>query len=72
MDVKVKEYRSQGAFQGDAQRMARDGWTVQSVTDRPQRAGCLRILLTGGIALVWKPPSRVMVTYQREERDREL
>lgn len=70
MEIKVREYRSQGAFQRDAARAAGDGWTVQSVTDRPQRAGCLRILLTGGVALVWKPPSRVMVTYQREQPER--
>ena len=68
METKVREYGSQGAFQRDAGRMGRDGWAVQSVTDRPQRAGCLRILLTGGIALVWKPPSRVMVTYHRDGR----
>ena len=54
MEIKVKEYGTQGAFQRDARRMAEDGWIVQSVTDRPQRVGCLRMLSTGFLALLWK------------------
>ena len=65
-ETKVKEYQSQGAFQRDADRMAKDGWAVQTVSDRPQRVGCLRILSTGFLALLWKPPSHVLVTYHRD------
>lgn len=66
MQVKTRQYKGHGAFERDANKLGKDGWSVKSVTDQPQRSGFMRILLTGGLALIWKPPSRILVTYERE------
>ena len=62
----VKEYDDRKAFDKAAQKLARDGWLVVSVTERTQRSGCMRILMLGGIgALVFKPKPTLVVTYSR-------
>jgi len=65
MATKVKVYRTRGAFERDAERMAKQGWSVISASDKQQSAGCLRLLMIGPLALFVKPKSKVMVTYQR-------
>lgn len=60
----VKEYKSRDAFNRDAQVMAAQGYAVVSVTESQQRSGCMRILLLNFAALLWKPPSHLIVTYQ--------
>lgn len=63
-NIKVVEYKNRQAFEKDANKLADGGWAVESITDRPQRSGIIRILLTGGIGLFLRPPSKVMVTYR--------
>lgn len=64
-NVVVREYRDRKAFEKDAQRLSRDGWTVQSSTERTQRSGCRRIVLLGPLALIFHPNAHIVVTYQR-------
>jgi hypothetical protein len=67
-EIRVKEYKSQSEYGYDAERMAADGWRVVSVVSvgpEQQRSGCLRILVTGFLSLLWRPPSRILVTYSR-------
>ena len=63
--VQVKEYKNVEEFNKDAQRVFKEGWEVQSQTERTQRPGCMRILLTGGMALVFPPKPTIVVTYRR-------
>jgi hypothetical protein len=67
-EIRVKEYRSQSEYGYDAQRMAAEGWqvvSVVSIAQEEQRSGCLRILVTGFLELLWKRPPRLLVTYNR-------
>jgi hypothetical protein len=67
-EIRVKEYKSQSEYGYDAQRMAAEGWrviSVVSVAPEQQRSGCLRMLVTGFLTLMWKPSSRILVTYSR-------
>lgn len=61
----VRTYKSQGEFQNDAQRLARDGWTVSNTMERQPGTGCLRGCTLGLMALVWKPKPQIVVTYSR-------
>ena len=62
----VREYKSRGEMQRDANKAAERGWTVVSVTEASQRSGCLRMATVGIFALVWRPKPRIMVTYQHQ------
>lgn len=64
-DVETREYKDAKEFDRAAKRMAKEGWVIQSHSERTQRAGCLRILLTGGFALVFPPKPTIVVTYRR-------
>lgn len=64
-NVTIREYKDAKEFDREARRMAKDGWEVQSQTERTQRPGCGRILLTGGFALVFPPKPTIVVTYRR-------
>lgn len=61
----VREYKSRQAFERDAEKLAAEGYSVLTVTDSQQRSGCLRMLTLGFLALIWKPKSKLIVTYQR-------
>lgn len=61
----VRTYRSQSDFQSDAEVAAQHGWSVVSVTELSQRAGCMRILALGLFTLIWRPKSKILVTYTR-------
>lgn len=63
--VIVREYRSSQEYQKDAGRLAEQGYEVVSTADRPQRSGCMRLLLTGGLGFfLWKPKPVIAVTYR--------
>lgn len=47
----------------DAERMAQDGWTILSQTERKSKQGCL--MTVGGFFLRSKAPIEHVVTYQR-------
>jgi hypothetical protein len=61
----VREYRSAKEYQRSAERLAKDGWAVQSVTERQPRAGCARILFLGLFAGIFRPKSILVVTFVR-------
>lgn len=64
--VEVKRYKTDQAYRKDAERLAAQGWRVTNVVSEQPRAGCLRIILTGGLgAIVWKPKPQLVVTYER-------
>ena len=66
MMVDVKRYKNTNAYQRDAAQRQIQGWRVISTTSEEQRAGCMRILLTGGLGLLfWKPKPVLVVTYER-------
>jgi hypothetical protein len=65
-EVRVRQYRTRFEYENDARLWAAEGWRVASVVQEQQRVGCLRILFTGPLSLVWKPPSRLLVTYSRD------
>lgn len=60
----VSEYKNRAAFEKDAAKMAAQGYAVVTVTESQQRSGCMRIVLLNFAALLWKPPARLIVTYQ--------
>lgn len=64
MQTKVVEYTSAGDFQKDANKLARDGWTVAAQSERTPKRGCLR-MLAGGF-LFFRPKPRIVVTYNRQ------
>ena len=64
--VEVKRYKSDKAYRTDAATMAAQGWRVTNVVSEQPRAGCLRIILTGGLgAIFWKPRPQLVVTYEK-------
>ena len=75
-EIKVKEYKNPKDYEKDAQKMLKDGWTIQ---DQDQRDGHTNIgrtaakaVLTGGIGLLIggrdKSKGKIMVTYLREKK----
>jgi hypothetical protein len=62
----IREYKNRAAFERDANRLAADGYTVVTTTERTRRRGCLTILLTGGFALIRRPAPLIAVTYRRD------
>lgn len=66
METQVKEYKDSDDYQRDAKKMAEDGWTVQTVTERQPNAGCMRCCFLGLFALVLKPKPTLIVTYTRK------
>jgi len=63
--VVVKTYNSDKAYQRDANKMRSKGYEVQTM-DQAEKSGCLRWLLVGPLALVWKK-HRITVTYRLSE-----
>lgn len=60
----VRRYPSERQYQGDAQRWARRGYRVVSVTSEAPRAGCMRLLTLGIFAMIFRPKPVLVVTYQ--------
>lgn len=64
--IQVKRYGSPDEFQKDAQKLARQGWSVTAQSEETQRTGCMRFVMLGGVgALIFKPKPRLVVTYTR-------
>ena len=65
----VREYRGKGrhgSYRKDAERLAKDGWTVVSAVDVKQRIGCMRFFLfLGFFALIFPPHPILQVTYSK-------
>lgn len=61
--IVVKRYKDEREYQRDAQKMARRGYKVATVTSEKPRAGCGRILTLGLFALIFPPKSIYIVTY---------
>lgn len=65
-ETMVRTYTSAKAYQNDAKRLARDGWSAANVTEHRRRSGCIRVFLLLGIfALVFPPKPEIVVTYVR-------
>lgn len=67
MEQMTQIYKNLKAFQKDAKKLARDGWTVQSQQAYQPRAGIGRIALLGGFgALLFRPQTQLSVVYVRQ------
>ena len=64
----VVGYMTQAEYQRDVAKMANQGYTVVSVIEANQNAGCLRITTIGIFALVVRPKPHFLVTYQKSRR----
>lgn len=65
----VRTYTKPNAFADDAASLAAQGWKVSQTLESHPRRGCLRILLLPfGVALLFPPKPRIIVTYVREPR----
>lgn len=60
----VKRYKSEKQYQRDARRLAKHGYEVASVVSEQSRSGCLRILMLGLFAWLFKPKPVLVVTYR--------
>ncbi len=65
METLILEYKSIEDFQKDAAKLAEQGWTVQSQTERTNRSGILRCCILSIFALVFPPKPSIIVTYVR-------
>lgn len=66
-NILVKRYRRDRDFQADAHAMAQQGYRVQSTTSERPNPGCMRIILTGGLGLLFfRPKPQLVVTYARQ------
>lgn len=61
--VVVKRYKTEQEYQRDAQKMARQHYTVSHVVSEQRRSGCLRWVLIGPLALIFSPKAQFVVTY---------
>lgn len=66
VEQQVKVYKSVKDYRKDVPKMARHGWKVQSSIEENPRSGCGRILMLGFFALLFRPKSKIVVTYVRE------
>lgn len=64
--IVVKTYKNESEYQKDANRMRAEGYEVQTM-DQAERSGCMRWLLVGPLALVWKK-HQITVTYRLAEQ----
>lgn len=63
--IQVRRYPNERVYQRDAQKWAKRGYRVVSVTSEAPRSGCMRFIMLGGIgALVLRPKPVLVVTYQ--------
>jgi len=62
----IKRYKSDKEYQREAAQMMKQGYKVAQMTSERPRAGCLRIILTGGLGVfLWPPKPQLVVTYIR-------
>lgn len=62
----IKRYTSDKEYGRDAAQMIKQGYKVANMVSERPRAGCLRIILTGGLGLlIWPPKPQLVVTYIR-------
>lgn len=61
----VKEYKSNSEYQKEANNLFQQGYEVVSSVDQSQRIGCARGCLLGLFSLVWRPKSKILVTYKK-------
>ena len=64
-DIAIRVYSDLIAFEEDAIAFASIGFFPVTVTNQPQRAGAVRIVLLNFLALLWQPAPHLIVTYQR-------
>lgn len=62
----VREYKSRAEMDREVAKAAEQGWRVVTVNDLSQRAGCARMGCLGFFALIWKPKSKILVTYAHD------
>ena len=60
--ILVRRYQTDAEYQKDANKLAKDGYTVTSTTSEQPRSGCLRILTLG---ILFKPKPVLIVTYSK-------
>jgi len=66
VQVVIKRYQNERQYQLDAIKQSEAGYFVRAVTSEQPRSGCMRIILTGGLGLLfWKPKPQFVVTYTR-------
>jgi len=61
----VREYDDRKAFEKDANKLARDGWSVVTQSERTQRSGCARLLMLGIFTPLFPPKPVLVVSYTR-------
>jgi hypothetical protein len=66
-DTQVITYNNPTDFNNDVSNRNNNGWTVVSTTEKTRNPGCLGVILTLGLRLIFKPKPQVVVTYQRSE-----
>lgn len=64
-ETMVRVYKKPEDYERDAAKLAKDNWSVDSVTERRPRSGCGRIALLWLWALVFPPKPELVVTYAR-------
>ena len=69
-EMMVREYKNARAFNNDAKKLAKKGWTVVSTTDSKASSGAGRKAATVAMPVLLFLPhaSHVVVTYQRARR----
>ena len=58
----VRRYKTDAEFQKEANKLAKEGYSVTSTTSEQPRSGCLRILTLG---ILFKPKPVLVVTYNQ-------
>ncbi len=66
METTERVYENPDDLAIDAERMAKDGWTIASQTEREPQQGCM--LKFAGFLFRSKAPTQHVVTYQRPQR----
>lgn len=64
-ETMVRTYKSPDAYRKDAEKLARQGWTVSNTMERRPQSGCGRILLLGVFTLLFRKKPEIVVTYER-------
>lgn len=65
--VVVKRYKSDKEYQKDATKMIGQGYEVANTVSEDQRSGCMRWLMIGPLALIFKPKAKHVITYRLKE-----
>jgi hypothetical protein len=64
-ETMVRVYTGNKAYQRDAEKWARQGWRVATVTERRPRRGCIVSILFLVPSLIFPPKPELVVTYER-------